>query len=140
MGFSFRHTRRGGLISIFSNLDQLSRCHIHDLSLFVHLGCSLQERSVLQEVRVFIDVVFTAPPLGEKTDCLDDTICYDEMCHLLRDYVKDRQFQLVEKMARECLSILNKKYPFAFIRLTCHKQAPVEGLRGGVRYSCGVSV
>ena len=135
---------RGYVMGIFkgrrkssTDCDQRPRLHINNLSLFVHLGYSAEERSVLQEVQVSIEVGFPTWPLGETTDCLEDTLCYDEMCHLLRNYVKGRQFKLIEKMARECLSVLNTKYPFVLIRLTLHKKAPVEGLEGGVKYSCG---
>ena len=121
-----------------SVLHNRSRLNINELSLFVYLGCSPEERSVLQEVRLSIEVDFPIAPPGETTDCLKDTLCYDGICRILRDYVKDRQFHLIEKIARECLSVLRKKYPSVFIRLTLYKKAPpVEGLKGGVKYSCG---
>lgn len=113
-----------------------SRLYIHELLLPVHLGYFSEERSVLQEIRLSIEVEFPRVPLGETTDNLKDTICYGEICKTLRDYVKDRQFNLIEKLARDCLSVLCKKYPSVLIRLTLFKKAPVEGLEGGVKYSC----
>ena len=81
---------------------------------------------------------FPVTPSGEKTDRLEDTLCYEEVCVTLRDFIKVQQFHLIEKMARECLSLLKKKYPFMRIQLTLHKKAPpVEGLKGGVTYTCG---
>lgn len=119
-----------------------SRLHINELLLPVHLGYSSKERAVLQEIRLSIEIEFPAiPPFGEKTDNLKDTICYGEICRVLRDHVKDRQFNLIEKLARDCLSVLCKKYPSVFIRLTLYKKSPpVEGLEGGVKYSCAGGV
>ena len=114
-----------------------SRLYIHELLLPVHLGYSSEERSVFAGGFVFsIEVEFPRAPLGETTDNLKDTICYGEICKTLRDYVKDRQFNLIEKLARDCLSVLCKKYPSVLMRLTLFKKAPVEDLEGGVKYSC----
>lgn len=114
-----------------------SRLNINELSLFVHLGCSPKEKTTLQEVQLSIEIEFPKTPPGETTDCLKDTLCYDEICKTIKDYIKDRQFNLIEKMARECLTVLHKKYPSVSIRMTLHKKTPpVEGLKGGVKYSC----
>ena len=114
-----------------------SRLNINELALFVHLGCSPKEKATLQEVRLSIEIEFPTTPLGEITDSLKDTLCYDEICKVLRDYIKNKQFNLIEKMARECLTVLHKKYPSISIRITLHKKTPpVEGLKAGVKYSC----
>jgi len=59
------------------------------------------------------------------------------MCKNLRKYVKGRELSLIERLAGYCLSVLCKKYPSVFIQLTLYKKSPaVEGLEGGVKYSC----
>ena len=114
------------------------RLSISQLSLLVHLGWSLKERQTLQEVQLSIEMEFPASPSGEKTDRLEDTLCYEGVCETLRNFVKDRPFHLIEKMAKECLSLLKEKHPFMRTRLTLHKTAPpVKGLKGGVTYTCG---
>ncbi len=114
------------------------RLSIGSLTLPVHLGCSSEERSVLQEVGLSIEMEFPATPSGEETDCLEDTLCYGEVCETLRNFVNGREFHLIEKMARECLSVLKEKHHSMKIRLTLHKkQPPVKGLKGGVKYTCG---
>jgi len=114
-----------------------SRLHISELLLPVYLGYSSKERAVLQEIRLSIEVEFPKAPLGETTDELKDTVCYSKICKTLRDYVKGREFHLIEKLAGDCLSVLCKKYPSVFIQLTLYKKSPsVEGLEGGVKYSC----
>ena len=111
---------------------------IGNLSLLTHLGRSSKERLALQEVSLSIEMEFPATPNAEKTDHLEDSLCYEEVCETLRNFIKNRQFHLIEKMARDCLSLLQEKYPFMRIRLTLHKKAPpVKGLKGGVTYTCG---
>lgn len=134
-----QETKKSPLLSKTANQKPaISRLSLNDLSLFVHLGCSTKERFALQEVTLSVEMEFLKPPPGEKTDRLEDTLCYGEICNTLKNFVKIRHFQLIEKMARECLSLLRKKYPSTLIRLTLHKKnPPVEGLSGGVKYTCG---
>lgn len=114
------------------------RLSINDLILFAHLGCSSKERRMPQEIRFSIEMEFPTAPTGEKTDRLEDTLCYETVCETLRNFVKSRPFHLIEKMARECLSVLQKNYPSMGIRLTLHKKTPpINGLEGGVKYTCG---
>ena len=114
------------------------RLSINNLSLLAHLGCSAKERRAPQEVMFSIEMEFPIAPTGEKTDRLEDTLCYETVCETLRNLVKDQPFHLIEKMARECLSVLQKKYPSMGIRLTLHKKVPpIKGLEGGVKYTCG---
>lgn len=114
------------------------RLSINDFSVFAHLGCSDEERQTPQEISLSVEMEFPATPPGEKTDCLEDTLCYAEVCETLRGFINGREFNLVEKMARDCFCLLQKKYPSMAIRLTLHKmKPPVESLRGGVKYTCG---
>ena len=114
-----------------------SRLTINDLALHVHLGLSSEERSALQEIYISVEMEFSPPPLGEITDNVKDTFCYSEIYETLKSYLKNKSFNLIEKMARECLSVLCKKYPSVFVRLTIYKKKPpVEGIKGGVKYTC----
>ena len=113
---------------------------ICDFSVDVHLGCRLDEREKLQEVQFTVEIELPSPPLGETTDQLEDSLCYGEVCETLKNFVKGKKFHLIEKMAKDCLSLLEKKHPSTSIDLTVHKiTPPIEGLKGGVKYSCGRS-
>ena len=83
---------------------------------YAHLGRFSKERQTLQEVQLSIEMEFSIPPAAEKTDRLEDTLCYKAVCETLRNFIKDRSFHLIEKMARECLSVLKKQYPSVSIR------------------------
>lgn len=114
------------------------RLYIKQLSLFVYLGRSSVERRTLQEIRFSIEMEFPETPKAETTDSFKDTLCYKEVCETLRNFVKGRQFHLIEKLAGESLFVLRKKHPSIRFRLTLHKiNPPVKGLKGGVSYTCG---
>lgn len=114
------------------------RLCIKQLSLFIHLGRSSAERRAAQEIRFSIEIEFPEAPKAETTDSFKDTLCYKEVCEILGNFVKGRQFHLIEKLAGESLLVLRKKHPSARFRLTLHKiNPPVKGLKGGVSYTCG---
>ena len=114
------------------------RLTLHKLSLFVHLGCSPTEREALQEIILSIEMQFPHSPLGERTDRLKDTLCYAEVCQTLKNFILGRSFHLIEKLARDCLSVLQTKYPSMRFHLKLHKKkTPVKELQGGVTYTCG---
>ena len=111
---------------------------IKDYRVMVNLGCSLEEQSVPQEISFSVNIKFLESPPGEKTDSLHDTICYAVLCDRLAHHLSERKYNLIEKMANDCLSILRESCPNALIDLQLHKlQPPVANLYGGVTYSCG---
>jgi len=112
---------------------------IRDLQLQVRLGCSAEERSVPQEVRVSIDFRFFDEPKGALSDDLKDTICYARVCEALRHQVEGREYRLVEKLAADFYGVVKLLVEGrAEVSLTVHKvRPPIEGLLGGVQYRIG---
>lgn len=119
---------------------KVSALQIRDLSVQVHLGCTAEERSLKQEVRLSIEFRFSEPPVGALTDSLQDTICYAEASKLLRQHCEQGEFQLIERIGAECYSLL-KEFTGgknAEIALHVHKvKPPVENLLQGTHFRCG---
>lgn len=112
---------------------------IEDFSVPVRLGCSPQERAQPQEVRFTIELRFDEAPAGVATDSLDGTVCYADLCQVLRDLAQGREFQLIEKLAADAYRVL-REICGAGPRLAVqvHKvRPPIEGLLGGSRYRLG---
>jgi len=112
---------------------------IRDLSFFVHLGWSPEERRSLQEVRISIELRFRAAPRATNTDKLDDTICYDAINKALSQHFFSKEYALIEKVAADAYEVVGR---------LCGEQAqvgiqalkvnpPIDTLRNGVVYSCG---
>lgn len=119
------------------------RCNllISDLRLWVHLGCSAEEKFHSQLVSVNIDFTFKSPPLGLTTDRLEDTICYLEVVQSIQSLVQSKQFNLIEHLTHDIYRAINnllvqKKHIISSIRVTTHKVAPpVPGVHGGVLFT-----
>jgi dihydroneopterin aldolase len=112
---------------------------LRDLSLWVRLGCTPEERKQAQEVRIRVDLRFHDAPEGIRSDELKDTICYARLSMAFRERLAGREFQLVERIAAELFEETQKLVEGrALISLVAHKvRPPVEGLTGGVEYRIG---
>ncbi|WP_264736003.1 dihydroneopterin aldolase [Wolbachia endosymbiont (group A) of Rhinocyllus conicus] len=114
---------------------------ISDLRLWVHLGCSAEEKFHSQLVSVNIDFTFKSPPLGLTTDRLEDTICYLEVVQSIQSLVQSKQFNLIEHLTHDIYRAINnllvqKKHIISSIRVTTHKVAPpVPVVHGGVLFT-----
>jgi dihydroneopterin aldolase len=114
---------------------------ISDLRLWVHLGCSAEEKFHSQLVSVNIDFTFKSSPLGLTTDRLEDTICYLEVVQSIQSLVQSKQFNLIEHLTHDIYRAINnllvqKKHIISSIRVTTHKVAPpVPGVHGGVLFT-----
>lgn len=107
-----------------------------NLSLQVHLGCTAGERLNTQEVRVSIDIRFHEVPPGIHTDALTDTVCYAELSYAFNEFVAQKEFALIEKLAQGLFDVSQKIVrERGLIALAVHKvKPPVENLIGGAEY------
>jgi dihydroneopterin aldolase len=109
---------------------------ISELSIQVHLGCGLPERSKLQEIRVSIELQFHSAPVAEQSDRLEDTLCYAQLSEAFRKHCESREFALIEKLTADLFQITRQLTgTSARASVTVHKVAPpVAGLIGGATY------
>ncbi|MGL9718159.1 MAG: dihydroneopterin aldolase [Wolbachia sp.] len=114
---------------------------IQDLRLWVHLGCSAEEKFHSQLVSIDVDFTFKSPPLGLTTDQLEDTICYLKVVQNIQSLVQSKQFNLIEHLTHDIYItisnlVMKKKHIVSSIKVTTHKVAPpVPGMHGGVLFT-----
>ena len=110
------------------------RLRLVDLRLPIHLGCTLAEQEIPQEVSFSFEICFSEMPGACRTDRLEDTVCYGRLSEVVRTYCAGRRFQTVEKLAHECYETLKPEMiPTASLSLSVHKlKPPVDSLKGGV--------
>lgn len=103
------------------------------------MGCTAEERSMLQEVEFDIRVKFAADPVGCRTDRLEDTVCYSDLSDAVTEVAGSRPFLLVESLAAEAFNALKESIgPGHLIRVSVHKlRPPIHNLRGGVVFHFG---
>ncbi|WP_395463073.1 dihydroneopterin aldolase [Wolbachia endosymbiont of Cantharis cryptica] len=124
-------------------LDTKPLCNllIQDLRLWVHLGCSSEEKFHPQLVSINVDFTFKSPPLGLMTDRIEDTVCYLEVVQNIQSLVQSKQFNLIEYLTHDIYITINnllmqKKHIISSIRVTTHKVAPpIPGVHGGVFFT-----
>ena len=116
-----------------------SLLEIKSLVLPVHIGLSLEERQEAQDIAFHITVGFTQAPKDEKTDKLENSVCYFKVCEQIKKLTSENTFSLIEKLAFHTLTELRKLLPSDVkVRVCVHKiKPPVPYLKGGVSYTCG---
>ena len=98
---------------------------IRGISLPVRLGCSADERLDPQPVEVDLTIRFETPPRGMVTDRLEDTVCYDGLVSAIKQVVTNREFSLVEYLAKEIFdSLRNIVESEHQLRVTVRKVSP----------------
>lgn len=114
---------------------------IKDLRLWVHLGCSREEKVNPQPVSITLKLYFTEPPRGSATDELADSVCYFEIVELVQKLLSDRAFNLVEHLTLTIREAVYKHLESisqenVTLKVIVNKLSPpVPNLYGGVSFS-----
>jgi dihydroneopterin aldolase len=115
-----------------------SSLRMEGLALRVRLGCSEEERSSPQEVRVSVEFRFKQAQVAMDSDSLEETICYGRVAEALRR-LEQREFRLIERLGAAAYAEAREAAGGrAELALTVHKlHPPVAGLTGGALFRCG---
>lgn len=110
------------------------KLYVQDLRLPVFLGWEEYERSQLQEISISLELEFKETPLAYSSDDLNESICYETICKILKDGVSKNTFRTVEKLTQEIKTLLESKLSvLQNYKIRLHKlNPPIEGLMGGV--------
>ncbi len=112
---------------------------IKSLILSIHIGRTAEERQKTQDIGFHITLGFTQVLTDERSDKLENSVCYSKICEWIRQLTSQKSFSLIEKLAFETLTTLKTKLPSGTrVRVCVQKiHPPVPGLEGGVFYTCG---
>jgi dihydroneopterin aldolase len=114
---------------------------IFDLRIWVHLGCSEQEKFHPQLVSFDIDLIFKTIPNAVITDKLEETICYLGIAEKVKSLCKNKYFNLIEHLSYNIYKVINESLNenrlfIELINVTTKKiSPPVPGINGGVSFS-----
>ncbi len=114
---------------------------IKDLRLWVHLGCSPEERTNPQPISITLKLYFTKLPKGTITDVLTDTVCYFQITKLVEEIIAGRNFNLIEHLAHTIHEAVHKylnslEHGDATLKVIVNKLSPpVPNVLGGVSFS-----
>ena len=114
---------------------------INDLRLWVHLGCSSEERLHKQLVAVHIDILFDRNFDAINTDDINDTICYASLVNKIQKKCQNIEFNLIEKLNKFIYNTTlqfvdnNRRFSVASIKVMVSKlRIPVPGIYGSVDF------
>ncbi|TVQ80811.1 MAG: dihydroneopterin aldolase [Bradymonadales bacterium] len=106
------------------------------LDLKVRLGCSREEQSLPQDLRIQVELHFEKEPKACRTDQISDTICYDEMSKQIAACVAEKPYHLIEHLAWGVFHRLKASLPpTSKICLSVRKlHLPIEFQTGGASF------
>lgn len=112
---------------------------LNGLRLSVFLGIYPEELSKKQTVTVDIRIAFPQPPEACFSDRLEDTYCYDNMIHYLKEKLLHKKFQMIEHLTQALYALLKAYFPAHFsLSVKVTKLAPNPDLSRGVTFEYGV--
>ncbi len=94
--------------SIRKSINQkYSVINISDLEVVTIIGMLEEEKITPQRLIVNFQVKFDSSPAAE-TDNIKDTIDYFELTKIVKDFIENSRFELLEKLADQALKIINQ--------------------------------
>lgn len=110
---------------------------VRGLELKVNLGWRDKELMDPQSVMLDFEVSFYTAPKACTTDHLADTLCYAVIIEDIRTHLNNKKYRLIEHLSQDIQQRIIPYLPaFAHLRVTVTKKPKIEGLVGGVSYSC----
>jgi len=112
---------------------------IKSLQLPVRIGSTTQERHTPQTNSFHIRIGFTEQPVAETTDHLDHSVCYVNVCNIIKQFTANQEFHLMEKLTYSLLQEIKTSLPsHIYLQVcACKKHPPISQLEEGVSYTCG---
>ncbi len=87
-----------------SELKQTLR--INKFEVWVHLGCSIEERKHTQPVHFTLEIKFLKNLSGSETDQLTDAIDYVELAECIKTVALIKPYHLIEHLNQEIFNAL----------------------------------
>lgn len=109
---------------------------ISDLRLWLHLGCSEQEKFLPQPVSIDIQIEFNTCLEGIEKDYLNGVLCYADLTAKIQKFCETKKFNLIEKVAASIHTIVSEIAVGNKVTVTATKvKSPVEGIHGGISFT-----
>jgi dihydroneopterin aldolase len=121
-------------------LTNTSKLTIPGLRLWVSLGCSAEERAVLQPIDVDIQIQFLDELPGFHSDQLSEVICYHTLVDRVTDLMKNKSFNLVERVTLYIFEFVAKHLGNldVILEVTVTKpHHPIPSVQKGITFTYG---
>lgn len=115
-----------------------SNLTISDLKLWIHLGCSDQEKYHPQLVSFDILIDFFQNPQAVLSDKLEDSVCYANITNIVKETISNKKYNLIEYLAANTYDEIIKHTGNKEISLTVTVKKlspPVKDIHGYVSFT-----
>jgi len=121
-------------------MENFCKLSILDCRIWIHLGCSEEEKFHPQLVSFDIDLFFKAIPIGASSDNIEDTICYLKLTEIINNFCQNKRFNLIEYLTYDIYKIIvssiDQNSLLSLIKVTAKKiSPPVPNIHGGVSFT-----
>lgn len=100
--------------------------YLHGLKVDCIIGVWEWERRIRQSVTIDLDMGFDITAAG-KSDALEDTLSYKDVCKRVESFIAESEFALVEKLAEQIAGILLTEFDLKWCRVRVNKFGAVRG-------------
>lgn len=102
---------------------------LSDYKLAMQLGWGDDERSILQEVSLDIEIVFANTPLACESDELPETLCYDKLTQAVKAQLVSRPYHLLEHVTHDVYTLIMQRLKLNdWLCCRVAKVPPIDGL------------
>jgi len=98
------------------------------LEFYGYHGVMSEERNIGQKFVVDVDIYLHIMK-GGKTDDIRDTISYAEVYKVIKEFMEQKQYKLLEALAENIAEIILRDFDCKAVKIEVHKpHAPVPGI------------
>lgn len=108
---------------------------INNLVLPLNIGLTEQERSVPQDININIKITFNSLPKACYSDNIDETICYERLVTLIKEFCKNNQFKLIENLTFKLHNYIQGLISDNSVELTISKKPPIDSIKGNCSFT-----
>ena len=112
-----------------------SKLEINGLNLEIKLGLTEEERLKPQNVEFYISIEFDIIPMACNSDIIEETICYDDLVKLIKNFCEDKEFKLIEYLCHSLYQYFKTIYLKQEIKLKICKNPPIKEIHGNCCFS-----
>lgn len=107
-----------------------------DLEFNIHIGCYEPERSKRQKIVLWFEATLRPIPQEHRDDPEFIVLDYASSSHMLRDFLENKEFRLIETAAEGAAMLLLKNFDIEKVTVRL-KKAPADMPQGSsVIYEC----
>lgn len=99
--------------------------YVKDLQIETTIGVLSWERGIKQRVSIDFEIAHDIRQAAQ-TDCIDDTVNYQQIGARLIEFVGNAEFMLIETLAEQCARIILQEFHVSWVRLRASKPMAVR--------------